>query len=209
MGTCNTSRYTSGKCLNLTWLVLAFLFECERYVPTVNLTIAFWIQWTTKNSEFQIYVADRERLEIQCFKHHNNSLVLGKCFPRAREGTEGYLSRPTGLALEPYSDRLIVTDKDNHRVCIFGIEEENLLLTFGKKGSGDGEFEYPWGVAVSPDERFIAVADFDNHRVQLFTSAGVYVQKYSLLGTNPLAKKADFTPRSLAFNNDGKWLIIW
>ena len=75
----------------------------------------------------------------------------------------GQLWRPTGIAVDEVGSRLIVTDKDNHRVVIFTLEG-NFVSCFGKKGHQNGEFNYPWGVAVSPDGEIIAVADSRNHR---------------------------------------------
>ena len=63
--------------------------------------------------------------------------------------------------------RIIVTDKDNHRMQIFTLEGE-LILMFGEKGSGSGQFFYPWDCA-SNSQNQILVADSRNHRLQLFS----------------------------------------
>ena len=49
------------------------------------------------------------------------------------------------------------------------------VLSFGKKGSGDGMFNTPYGVAVSDGDE-IVVADCHNHRVQVFDSNGTFLR---------------------------------
>ena len=41
------------------------------------------------------------------------------------------------------------------------------VLSFGKKGSAPGKFNWPWGIAVN-DKDEIAVTDYGNHRIQTF-----------------------------------------
>ena len=57
--------------------------------------------------------------------------------------------------------RIIVADAGNNRIQIFD-NKGSPLLTFGSKGSGEGQFDRPWSVAVDEAGNF-AVADFDNH----------------------------------------------
>ena len=78
--------------------------------------------------------------------------------------------------------RLVVTDKDNHRmqvsalilflsVCIncptqvFTLDGD-FILKFGEKGSGNGQFLYPWDVACNSKNQ-ILVSDTRNHRLQV------------------------------------------
>ena len=52
------------------------------------------------------------------------------------------------------------------------------MKSFGKQGSGDGEFENPASVCITSDGRFIVVADFNNSRIQVFTMDGEPVFKF-------------------------------
>ena len=72
------------------------------------------------------------------------------------------------------------------------------VLSFGKKGSGDGMFEYPVGVAVS-DRDEIVVADCGNHRVQVFDSNGTFLRSFGHKGENDGEFKY---PVGLAINKD-------
>ena len=52
------------------------------------------------------------------------------------------------------------------------------MKSFGKQGSGDGEFKNPVSVCITSDGRFIVVADFNNSRIQVFTMDGEPVFKF-------------------------------
>ena len=51
------------------------------------------------------------------------------------------------------------------------------MKSFGKQGSGDGEFKIPTSVFISSDGRFIVVAEYENSRIQVFTVDGEPVFK--------------------------------
>ena len=57
------------------------------------------------------------------------------------------------------------------------------VLSFGKKGSGDGMFKFPLGVAVGDGDE-IVVADQLNYRVQLFDSNGTFLRSFGHKGKN-------------------------
>ena len=46
------------------------------------------------------------------------------------------------------------------------------MKSFGREGSGDGEFVSPVGVCITGDGRFIVVTEFANSRIQVFTMDG-------------------------------------
>ena len=72
------------------------------------------------------------------------------------------------------------------------------VLSFGKKGSGDGMFMYPVGVAVSDGDE-IVVADQGNHRVQAFDSNGTFLRSFGHSGKNA----GEFSyPYGIAINKD-------
>ena len=52
------------------------------------------------------------------------------------------------------------------------------MKSFGKQGSGDGEFKMPTSVFISSDGRFIVVAEYENSRIQVFTVDGGPVFKF-------------------------------
>ncbi|MBW3600105.1 MAG: hypothetical protein KY475_22885 [Planctomycetes bacterium] len=58
-----------------------------------------------------------------------------------------------------------------------------LLMTWGRKGVDDGEFNVPIGIAINADDR-IFITDFRNRRVQEFSSCGKFLNSFSVPG-NP------------------------
>jgi tripartite motif-containing protein 71 len=59
-----------------------------------------------------------------------------------------------------------------------------LLREWGKKGTGDGEFQLPGSVALGPDG-LLYVPDQGNSRVQKFTTDGKFVGKWGSHGKEP------------------------
>ena len=72
----------------------------------------------------------------------------------------------------------LVADQLNHRIQQLNVQTGNFVKSFGKKGSGDGEFKNPVSVCITGDGRFIVVADFSNSRIQVFTMDGEPVFKF-------------------------------
>ena len=77
------------------------------------------------------------------------------------------------------------------------------VLSFGKKGSGEGMLNYPMGVAVS-DRDEILVADNCNHRVQVFDSDGTFLRSFGHKGENAGEFK---NPSGIAINKDRNILV--
>ena len=80
-----------------------------------------------------------------------------------------------------YSDNIyIVSYAYDHCVAIFN-KKGILLSTFGKHGTGYGQFTSPFGVVI--DKRnMLLVCDCNNHQIQVFTTEGQFVQKIGTLG---------------------------
>ena len=77
----------------------------------------------------------------------------------------GELSLPYGLAIDS-SDRVYVSEYDNHRVSVF-TSEGQFVTSFGSRGEGPGQFACPRGLAVD-STGVVYVCDYNNSRVQLF-----------------------------------------
>ncbi len=59
-------------------------------------------------------------------------------------------------------------------MCLFFVPVEKKLLSFGTRGSGQGQFISPCGLAVDVGGN-ILVADGSNHRIQKFTAEGQFL----------------------------------
>ncbi len=82
------------------------------------------------------------------------------------------MSPPSGFAWSPNGE-LLVADDFNHRIQVYN-SESALVRQFGRKGKGDGEFQYPKGIAVD-GEGSVYVADSWNHRVQKLDAQGNFL----------------------------------
>ncbi|XP_068713161.1 E3 ubiquitin-protein ligase TRIM71-like [Montipora foliosa] len=76
------------------------------------------------------------------------------------------------------------------------------ILSFGKKGSKDGMFEYPWGVAVNSRDE-IAVTSY--HKVQIFDCKGNFLRSFGRQGSD----KGQFeNPKGIAFGEDENIYVL-
>ena len=53
----------------------------------------------------------------------------------------------------------------------------SFTVILGKKGKGDGQFNYPSGVTLDSKGNII-VADTNNHRIQIFNAQGQFLRKW-------------------------------
>jgi DNA-binding beta-propeller fold protein YncE len=113
------------------------------------------------------------------------------------KGKEGYFKRPTGIAVDSGAQRIYVTDTLRDRVFILDLQG-NVLASFGKRGTGLGEFNLPTEVHLVGDN--IAVVDAMNFRVQFFDRAGTYRFSIGALGD---ALGQSFRPKGVAFDSEG------
>ena len=77
------------------------------------------------------------------------------------------------------------------------------VLSFGKKGSGDGMLNNPMGMAVTAKDE-VVVADNWNHRVQVFDSNGTFLRSFGHKGENAGEFK---NPTGIAINKDRNILV--
>lgn len=89
---------------------------------------------------------------------------------------------PRGLALHPVTAKVYVADCNNHRVQVLH-PDLSFSHSFGRPGSGEGEFRFPWDVAC--EERFVYVVDNENHTVHKYTPEGEFVLRFGSKGSLP------------------------
>lgn len=70
-----------------------------------------------------------------------------------------------------------VTDTNNKRVTVFDIAGEP-LFTFGKEGTGPGEFMFPYGISAASDGR-IFVADMYNGKISIHEDKGEFIEYFA------------------------------
>jgi DNA-binding beta-propeller fold protein YncE len=126
------------------------------------------------DSENNIYVADSAN---HCVKIFSNLGVYKKTV--GRRGTEqGELLFPSAIVINQKRELLVL---DRTRLQKFSSEGE-LLDTWGKAGSNDGELDKPMGIFIDKDG-FIYIADSGNNRIQKFDDRGQFISKWGGMGT--------------------------
>ena len=118
-------------------------------------------------------------------------------------------SRPAGLAIDEPRKRLYVVDaggvdNDNHRVRAIDIQTGKQLFEFGKRGSGNGEFNLPRDAVVGSDG-LIYVVDGGNFRVQVFDGEGKFVKTFGAIGR----QSGQFSrPKEIAADTQGYIYVV-
>ncbi len=84
---------------------------------------------------------------------------------------EGLLKRPTGIARDPKSGKVYVSDTHAHNIKVFN-ESGKLLEVIGQRGEGIGEFNFPTYISFANNNLY--VTDTLNSRVQVLSADGQY-----------------------------------
>ncbi|XP_022810514.1 E3 ubiquitin-protein ligase TRIM71-like [Stylophora pistillata] len=120
------------------------------------------------NSEGTIAVSDIEKHCILIFDKDGN--FVRKC------GCHGQLKEPAGVTFLN-NDELLVLDEKNHCIQQFNVQTGNFVKSFGKEGTGDGEFQSPQGICVN-DKGHIVVVDLSHIRIQVLNKDGTFMFKF-------------------------------
>ncbi len=79
---------------------------------------------------------------------------------------EGVLGKPSGIAIDPATNRIFVADVGLHQVIVLSFDGE-LIERIGDRGTALGQFNFPTNVAFGRDGS-LYVSDSLNFRVQVF-----------------------------------------
>lgn len=144
------------------------------------------------DSDDLVYVTDSVLRRVFVFKGSRNKLVIGD---------DATFGRPTGIAVDRSRKRLYVTDTTGHRVVVLSLAG-NYLFSIGKRGTGEGEFNYPTHLALDRGGTLF-VMDTMNFRVQSFSPEGKFLRQFGRTGTgiNDFIK-----PKGIAVDSEGH---IW
>ncbi len=122
-----------------------------------------------------IYCTERETHVVQKFTTDGELLMtLGTMDEPGAEGEPFNL--PTDFALGPDGEMYVSDGYGNSRIHKYSADGE-LIKSWGKPGSGPGEFDLPHCVRVDPRNRLM-VADRENNRIQFFTLDGEYIEEW-------------------------------
>jgi len=124
-----------------------------------------------RGNDGEIYVTDSELAQVLVIRPGAKAAV-----PLALP----QMAQPTGIAFDPKSGRLYVVDTAAHRVNVFS-RDGTLQSSFGRRGAGDGEFNYPTLLWRDSGGQ-IYVTDSLNFRIQIFDAQGQFLKQFGQLG---------------------------
>ncbi len=123
----------------------------------------------------QLYCVERE---THCMRKFNSQgellLTIGNPHQQGAEGEPFNL--PTDLAIDAQGDLYISDGYGNARIHKYSPTGQR-LKSWGKPGTGPGEFDLPHCVRVDRHNRLL-VADRTNNRIQFFDTEGNYLMEW-------------------------------
>ena len=129
-------------------------------------------QGVTVDSEGNILVADTGNQCIQKFATTGEFLTA--------VGTKGsgplQFNLPSDVTFNATNHKVYVVDYWNHRVQVLN-SDLTFSSTFGKEGSGKGQFKYPWSIACDSTGN-VYLTDSMNHHIQVFTAGGKFLRMF-------------------------------
>lgn len=143
----------------------------------------------------EVYVADSVLARI---------LVIEPGAKQAKPlALQAELRQPTGVAFDPGARRLYVADTAMHQVVAFDPDGRQ-AATIGRRGSGDGEFNFPTHLWCDAGGR-LYVTDSLNFRIQMFDAGGRFLGRFGRHGdaTGDLSR-----PKGIATDRFGHVYVI-
>ena len=138
----------------------------------------------TKNAESKKWYNKQDRVTVEIKDEQERECLTEVPIHDNKDGTYKITYYPGNQG----TFKLLVKVNGEHISCspftvIFKPFQVKPVLSFGKKGLGDGMFKDPMGVAVS-DRDEILVADNENNQVQVFDSNGTFLRCLGRKGEN-------------------------
>ena len=131
--------------------------------------------------EDNIYVVDGYKIrQLPLTSDHIVKFNSNGEFVAIAGGGDLQFSRPVGICFNKIDNLLYVCDQENHRIQVLTTDLA-FVRSFGKKGTGDGQFDCPMNLAFDSNNN-LYVTDSKNDRVQVFTSTGEFVRAFSEKG---------------------------
>jgi len=130
----------------------------------------------TVDSKNNIWVTDVGLHQVFKFSHDGELLL--KLGERGVAGNDAsHFNQPTDIAVAADGSFYVSDGYGNSRVVKFSAEGK-YLLEWGRKGSGEGEFNIPHGISLD-NQGNVCVADRENNRIQIFDANGKFIKQLS------------------------------
>lgn len=129
-------------------------------------------------------------------------MTLGRKGRPAAAFTRLPFNMPAGVALAPTGEIFVADGYGNYLVHKFSAAGE-LLLTWGKQGTGPGEFDTVHNIAVDRESR-VYICDRSNDRIQVFDRDGQFLAQWDVRGPNDLCIQDDIAYVA----EGGRWISL-
>ena len=148
--------------------------------------ISSWGEGTFSANPHGIYIAPNDNVWLVDRDYHiateyspaGESLrTLGEKLNPAPSFRGVPFNMPSGLAIAPNGDMFVSDGYGAHRVHKFSADGE-LLLSWGKEGTGPGEFALLHNIWVDSRSR-VFICDRENSRIQIFDSDGNFIEEWT------------------------------
>jgi DNA-binding beta-propeller fold protein YncE len=143
--------------------------------------------WTTDNADHVVIKFDHEGKVL---------MTLGERGVAGED--ERHFNKPADVAVAANGDFFVADGYGNSRVAKFD-KDGKFLLTWGKKGKGEGQFNLPHAVRID-SKGLVYVGDRENDRVQVFDQQGKFIRQFG--GFAPFG--LFITPDDQLFAADGR-----
>lgn len=161
----------------------------------------------TITADDHVLLVDRDAHQILIFTADGEE--IGAIGARHDPHFQAPFNHPTDVAVAPDGEIYVSDGYGNSVVHRFAADGSH-LATWGRPGSGPGEFTTPHAVAVDGRDR-VLVADRENNRIQLFDRAGAYLDEWGdvyhpmdiYVDDRGLVFVTDQIPRLSLFSPDG------
>ena len=143
-----------------------------------------------------VFVADAKLKKIYGYgKQGQLKVAIGK---------KDELKNPAGIAVNNALKRLYVVDSYGHTVHVYALDGAP-LFRFGRRGFGEGEFNFPSNVAIDRRNNNVAVVDTQNFRVQVFDQDGKFLKTIGEQGDRP----GTFSrPKGIGIDSEGNVYVV-
>jgi DNA-binding beta-propeller fold protein YncE len=148
------------------------------------------------NKRGLVYVTDSAEAVVRIYSLKDNR--------PAGEIRSGGMGRPTGIAINPATEELLVVDTLHSVILRYSLADQSLKGIIGKEGKEIGRFHLPTHISVSPEGN-IHVTDSLNFRVQILAPDGKHLASFGAAGDSP----GHFSrPKGVAIDSDGNSYVV-
>lgn len=162
------------------------------------------------SSKDQVFLVDRDAHQI--LKFTADGILIDILGDRHKPQFQAPFNHPASVAVSADGDIYVADGYGNSVIHRFSTTGQ-LVQTWGRPGSGEGEFSTPHSICLDHQNR-VLVADRENNRVQIFDREGRYISQWTDF-YHPMDifehKKGEFlitdqTPRLSRMSSDGELL---